>query len=150
MRSMLAPALPVQAADGEGEDELLGRIGLRRVVAAGGDGEWVLGAREVAVAMRLAGERAELEMDIGDLARASCSSNLSDGLLARHDLTHVHGDGLEVAVGAPASEGSGLDDHAVPAADGGVDHVAHDAVGHGEHGRSRTLGEVDSGMSASP
>src|SRR5215467_15427955 len=118
MRSMLAPALPVQTADGEGEDELLGRIGLRRVVAAGGDRERILGAREVAVAMRLAGKRAELEMDVGDLAGASRPSHLADGLASRHDSAHVHGDGLEVAVGAPAGEGGVLDDHTVSAADG--------------------------------
>src|SRR5262245_11043728 len=88
-------------------------------------------------------------MDVGDLARASRPSHLADGLATRHDLAHVHGDGLEVTVGAPASEGSVLDDHAAPAADGGVDHVAYHAVGNGEHGRSRTLGEIDPGMSTS-
>src|SRR5215470_12509639 len=128
MRSMLAPALPVQTMDGEGDHQPVTRIGLGRLVAAGSDGEGILGAVKVAVAVRLARKRAELQMHVRHLVRAPAPAYLADGLASRDHLAHVHGDGLYVAVGTTAGESSILDNIHKDAVDGGVDNVTHNAV----------------------
>src|SRR6266508_5650932 len=95
---------PGEAGDGEGEHELVQRVGSTRIEAAVGDSQWILGAGELAVGVRGAGTRADLQMHVGDVHGIAAYPQPAEVLAARDALSRPDGHALDVAVRGPSLE----------------------------------------------
>src|SRR6202022_190696 len=121
-----------------------------RIEAAVDDLERILGAREIAVRVRVAGKGADLEMNVRGVEGVAARPDHADLLSATHTLSLPHGDALQVAVRCPALEAAMLEEKAESTTHGRFNDTAHLAVGRCKNGRAHLTAEVDAGMRQPP